>query len=241
IDNGINFADMGGFALIKPHLNSSLPVLRRNTAFLIGAAAQSNPKVQIAAMEGGVLRDLVTSLPTEMDADAGKKYLFAIGSIVRHFPLAQKQLLELGGVDSLLAILGDKKRTAQDKKRVLALIYDMLSEREHINETDEAAKAEQYASVPIRHALIDAGVCNLLPTALKELQGLDGQQKVVELLAVLQGDCDLALRQSRPVLDDLRTRLSASLSEDADDDLLRHLVQTLDRLLGQSNGKKTEL
>lgn len=58
------------------------------------------------------------------------------------------------------------------------MVYDMLSEREHVSEEENAAKAEQYADVPIRHALIDAGVCNLLPSALRDLPGLDGQQKV---------------------------------------------------------------
>lgn len=66
----------------------------------------------------------------------------------------------------------------QDKKRVLTLVYDLLTERDHIIGTEDSVKAEQYANAPFRNALVDAGVCNLLPTALSQLPGLDGQQKV---------------------------------------------------------------
>ena len=132
----------------------------------------SNPKVQIAVLNEGIFESLVNGLSWERDSDVRKKYLFAIASNLRHFPFAQRKLMDLGGVDMLLEVLRDR-RTAElsSKKRVLALFYDLLVERKNLlnfaKTEEDAQKSEQYSEAPLRNALIDAGLCGQLPRALK--------------------------------------------------------------------------
>lgn len=77
-------------------LNSTEPLVKEYAAFVLGAAFSSNPKVQVEAIEGGALQKLLVILATEQPLTAKKKVLFALCSLLRHFPYAQQQFLKLG-------------------------------------------------------------------------------------------------------------------------------------------------
>ena len=85
--------------MLRKALNHSESAHRQAAAFVIGSAAQSNPAVQAAAAESGLLHSLCQAYPGEAEAGVRKKLLFALSGILRNFPAAQKKFLQLGGYD----------------------------------------------------------------------------------------------------------------------------------------------
>lgn len=94
----------------------------------------SNPKTQINAIESGALHQLIRSLATDPEIAVKKKVLYAISSIVRHFPFAQKKFFELGGLRSLMYLFEDKKLHSLQVK-VITLMSDLYEERVNITST----------------------------------------------------------------------------------------------------------
>ena len=59
-DNAVDFLTLDGVEkVLVPSLNSSLEELQEAAGFLIGSAAQSNPRVQIAFLEAGFINTLL--------------------------------------------------------------------------------------------------------------------------------------------------------------------------------------
>lgn len=77
VDNAQLFVDLNALNIAKEALNSSNSQLKSISALLLGSAAQSNPKVQIAMIEAGILQDLVRYFSNEPDESIQKRLLFA--------------------------------------------------------------------------------------------------------------------------------------------------------------------
>ena len=60
----------------------------------------SNPKVQIVAVEGGALQLLIRLLSVEpaTSTHVRARMLYALSSLTRHFPFAQARFVQLGGL-----------------------------------------------------------------------------------------------------------------------------------------------
>ncbi|XP_040429043.1 nucleotide exchange factor SIL1 isoform X1 [Cygnus olor] len=128
VDNAKDFLSMGGLQLVIEGLNSTEPVLKEHAAFVLGAALSSNPKVQVEAIEGGALQKLLVILATEQPQAVKKKALFALCSMLRHFPYAQQQFLKLGGLQVLRGLFRQKGTEALHV-RVVTLLYDLIMEK----------------------------------------------------------------------------------------------------------------
>ncbi|XP_065546298.1 nucleotide exchange factor SIL1 isoform X2 [Lathamus discolor] len=128
VDNAKDFLSMGGLQLMIHGLNSTEATLKEHAAFVLGAALSSNPKVQVEAIEGGALQKLLVILATEQPLAVKKKALFALSSMLRHFPYAQQQFLKLGGLQVLRSLFRQKGMEPLHV-RVVTLLYDLIMEK----------------------------------------------------------------------------------------------------------------
>ncbi|XP_045856332.1 nucleotide exchange factor SIL1 isoform X4 [Meles meles] len=131
MDNAQDLLSFGGLQVVINGLNSTEPLVKEYAAFVLGAAFSSNPKVQVEAIEGGALQKLLVILATEQPLPAKKKVLFALCSLLRHFPYAQQQFLKLGGLQVLRSLV-QAKGTEVLAVRVVTLLYDLLTEKVHL-------------------------------------------------------------------------------------------------------------
>ncbi|KAM4875376.1 nucleotide exchange factor SIL1 isoform 2-T4 [Thomomys bottae] len=128
MDNAQDLLSFGGLQVVINGLNSTEPLVKEYAAFVLGAAFSSNPKVQVEAIEGGALQKLLVILATEQPLTAKKKVLFALCSLLRHFPYAQQQFLKLGGLQVLRSLVLEKS-TEVLAVRVVTLLYDLVTEK----------------------------------------------------------------------------------------------------------------
>ncbi|KAK3095048.1 hypothetical protein FSP39_009660 [Pinctada imbricata] len=191
IDNAVLFCDMGGMPLILQTLNSSEASVRSMSAFVLGSALQSNPKVQINAIEAGVVQHLIRVLSTDANGDVRKKALYAISSLIRHFPYAQKKFLEFGGFSALKSVFVDNLPMAV-KIRVVTLLNDLLQEQIHVinQRSTNSEKHSQYQEImkPIQNAITDNGICDMIPTLLSK-DDHDANEKVLLAMRSLWTPC----------------------------------------------------
>ncbi|XP_023591361.1 nucleotide exchange factor SIL1 isoform X7 [Trichechus manatus latirostris] len=128
MDNAQDLLSFGGLQVVINALNSTEPLVKEYAAFVLGAAFSSNPKVQVEAIEGGALQKLLVILATKQPLATKKKVLFALCSLLRHFPYAQQQFLKLGGLQVLRSLV-QEKGTEVLAVRVVTLLYDLITEK----------------------------------------------------------------------------------------------------------------
>ncbi|NXC29539.1 SIL1 factor, partial [Campylorhamphus procurvoides] len=191
VDNAKDFLSMGGLRLLIEGLNSTEAPLKEHAAFVLGAALSSNPKVQIEAIEGGVLQKLLVILATEQPLAVRKKALFALSSMLRHFPYAQQQFLKLGGLQVLRSLFRQKGMETLHV-RVVTLLYDLIMEKmlledsQHGEQTKE--KIQQYRQVRLVPQVVEQDWCTLVPNLLA-MPEHDTREKVLKLVGVLMAFC----------------------------------------------------
>ncbi|XP_066592695.1 nucleotide exchange factor Sil1 isoform X2 [Prorops nasuta] len=136
IDNAQIFADMNGMTkIISPCLNSTNNKLQAEALRLLGAAVQSNPKVQIKALENDFIQKLLHMLSASTKTNIRSRCLFAISALIRQFPAAQKVLIDHGGLEIFGEILIYDQEQIQ--LRVMNLINDLVIERQDLNKLVE--------------------------------------------------------------------------------------------------------
>ncbi|NXI34561.1 SIL1 factor, partial [Galbula dea] len=191
VDNAKDFLSMGGLQLVIEGLNSSEAVLKEHAAFVLGAALSSNPKVQIEAIEGGALQKLLVVLATEQPLAVKKKALFALSSMLRHFPYAQQQFLKLGGLQVLRSLFRQKGMEPLHV-RVVTLLYDLIVEKmlledsQHGEQMEE--KIQQYQQVKLVPAVVEQDWCAVV-SKLLAVPEHDTREKVLKMLSVLMAFC----------------------------------------------------
>ena len=129
-DNAVLFCDLGGMPLLVKGLNDTDSSLRSLSAYVLGSAVQSNPKVQVYAIDSGALHQLIRSFATDSSLEVKKKVLFALSSMIRDFPYAQIKFFELGGLQSMMEIFRDDKLRSLQLK-VVTLMSDLNDEQNH--------------------------------------------------------------------------------------------------------------
>ncbi|KAK2524837.1 Sil1 [Columba guinea] len=151
----------------------------------------SNPKVQIEAIEGGALQKLLVILATEQPLPVKKKALFALSSMLRHFPYAQQQFLKLGGLQVLRSLFRQKGMEPLHV-RVVTLLYDLMVEKmvledsQHGDQTQE--KIQQYQQVRLVPAVLEQDWCVVVSNLLAVPEH-DTREKVLKTVAVLMAFC----------------------------------------------------
>lgn len=185
IDNAQLFCDNGGMSLLMRGLNDTDSDIKQKSAFVLGSALQSNPKVQIFAIESGVMQQLIRILSIDTNKETHKKLLYALSSMLRHFPFAQKKFLELGGMSSLLTLF-DNSEDISLKIKVITLLTDLYTEKTlSATGTGSSEKEKQYQQVQIGESIVERGFCSLIP-GLLQAPDHDSREKVLNAMVTLK-------------------------------------------------------
>uniref|UniRef100_A0A8C8SKT9 Nucleotide exchange factor SIL1 n=1 Tax=Pelusios castaneus TaxID=367368 RepID=A0A8C8SKT9_9SAUR len=192
VDNAKDFLSLGGLQLVINGLNSTEHVLKEHAAFVLGAALSSNPKVQVEAIEGGALQNLLHVLATEQPLAVKKKALFALSSMLRHFPYAQLQFLKLGGLQVLRSLFREKGMETL-YVRVVTLLYDLIVEKMLLDDSQDKEdqmeeRVQQYSQVNLVPAVVEQGWCVTISNLLA-LPEHDTREKVLQTVRVLMAAC----------------------------------------------------
>ncbi|KAG9349045.1 hypothetical protein JZ751_029363 [Albula glossodonta] len=165
----------------------------------------------VEAVEGGALQKLLTLLATERPMGVKKKLLFAVGSLLRHFPYAQSHFLRMGGVQVLGELFRESGSGAL-RVRVVTLIYDMIIEKELISQSgldpipdsSHQERLRQYAQISLLPLLAEQGWCNLVPELLTSPDH-DWREKALRTLLAMMPNCQPQYRQNQVLTHSLST------------------------------------
>ena len=93
----------------------------------------SNPHVQVVAIEGGAIQSLLRLISPLESISVRKKAMYAMSSLLRHFPYAQQKFLQLGGLSTLSTLFKEQDSGIVSLKiKAVTLLHDMLLE--HVSE-----------------------------------------------------------------------------------------------------------
>ncbi|KAM9377683.1 nucleotide exchange factor SIL1 [Pholidichthys leucotaenia] len=195
VDNAQIMCSLGGLQLMLEGVNSSDAMLQENSAFVLGSALASNPMVQVVAMKYGALQRLLTTLAITKHNGVKKKVLFAMASLLRHFPYAQHHFLSRGG----LQVLSEVFRADTEgilRTRVVTILYDMITEKElithlgldEVQDDSHQERVRQYSEVSIQAELLEKGWCNMVPQLL-EFSEHDYREKALHALLAMAPVC----------------------------------------------------
>ncbi|KAG7278052.1 hypothetical protein CRUP_003714 [Coryphaenoides rupestris] len=195
VDNAQMLCSMGGLQLILGGLNSSDYRLQDSCAFVLGSALASNPAVQGEVVESGALQKLLTLLATQRPLGVKKKALFALASLLRHFPYAQRHFLSHGGLQVLSELFGED-RGGSIRVRIVTLLYDMITEKElnskvSMDETPDSSQnthLDQYSQVSLHARLQEGPWCSLIPVLLDSAEH-DWREKGLQAMLAMVPVC----------------------------------------------------
>lgn len=218
VDNAQNLVSMGGMQLVINALNGTDTRLQESAAFVLGSAVSSNPSVQVEAVEGGALQKLLTLLATQRPMAVKKKVLFAVASLLRHFPFAQSHFLKLGGVQMLSELFQTPGAEAL-RVRIITVLYDMIIEKELISQVgmdlipdfSHQERLRQYAEVSLLPVLVEQGWCRLVPELLASPEH-DWREKALRTLLSMMAQCHTQYKQN-PSLTALLSELQKQYQE----------------------------
>ncbi|RZF43307.1 hypothetical protein LSTR_LSTR001568 [Laodelphax striatellus] len=137
IDNAYEFVKNDGLkSVVLPSLNSTQAKVRSTSARLLGSATQSNIGAQIAALEAGAVGTLLRLIALDADLSVRTSSLFALSCLVRRFPVAQKKLVDEGGLTVLKNFYnseaGDKLNI---RVKIITFIQDLIVEKQDAEKT----------------------------------------------------------------------------------------------------------
>ncbi|XP_020370074.1 nucleotide exchange factor SIL1 isoform X2 [Rhincodon typus] len=224
VDNAQHLMSIGGLQLVIKALNATEPRIQEHAAFVLGSALSGNPKVQIEAIEAGALQKLLILLATDQPVVMKKKALFALSSLLRHFPFAQQQFLKLGGLQ-VLGQLFQAKGMESLRIRIMTLLYDMVMEKKLIQETEDNSvqhqeKCRQYDEVNLLSPMLEQDWCTLVPKLLTSTEH-DTREKVLRTMNLMIASCRSeyqAIQGLSSLLDMLRLEYEELAAEEQKED-----------------------
>lgn len=251
IDNAVVFNDLGGLPWIIKAINYTHDErIQKEAALVLGAATQSNPKVQIGAIEADALQILLRLLSSQSQSslDLKRKLLYAISSLCRHFPYAQIKLLKLGGLSVLGELFLDPEAEKLQLKAV-TLLHDIIVERENAEASNvdqensiTVEKLRQYKLVPLKEGMVEQGWCELIPTLLDSPEH-DSREKILNAMKTLNNVCASTFKSLEPKLNKLRQEYAVLAKEEQssdDDKYFTFILQSVNKMISLI-GVKDEL
>lgn len=168
--------------IISPCLNGSNSEIKSEALRVLGVAVQSNPNVQLKALENDLVQKLLHILTTHSKVEVKSRCLFALSALIRQFPAAQKVWIDHGGIEIFGKMLINDQLQIQMK--VMKLINDLIIERQNLQEITDVKqhqlKVNAYATVDIEQKLLTYEycnhLCNLMITSFKD--GLSDQSAI---------------------------------------------------------------
>ena len=88
----------------------------------------SNPKVQVFMLDNGVMPVLLRMLSTKGSTTLRNRLLYALSSLLRHFPYAQQNFLQQGGLEALSTVF-QQGGTEKLQLKAVTLVNDLLIEK----------------------------------------------------------------------------------------------------------------
>jgi len=247
IDVAQDLVKLDGINLLLPDLNSTNSYLRAQIAFTIGSAMNANPKVQVEVLKNGALHKLLLLLRYDSSINVKKKALFAISSLVRQFPSAQKALIQEYGGLSIFANLfkNTNMNSINLSAKVITLLNDLLIEHQltakyATNDQFSQIKLQQYQEIELNRALIEEGFCDLVPQLLNSPDN-DVREKTIEAMNSFLFLCKKEFKNSLEVLKQISlhfNELSKSETEgDASDAYFTNLYHLTNDLINKLNSE----
>ncbi|CAF4001022.1 unnamed protein product [Rotaria magnacalcarata] len=143
-DNAVLFADMNGLDLLVALLNSTNTdaEIRKLTSLALGAAFQGNPKVQLKALQSDCIQHLLHLLNIESDDNIILRLLFALSTLLRNFPPAQKTFLEHGGAELMIKMFDLNNKIAV---RTITLMNDLITEKKKMKKKAQRATSNVFS------------------------------------------------------------------------------------------------
>lgn len=240
IDNANNFVDQNGIEkIIIPNIvNQTNSIIRTKALMLLGAVIHNNPRAQISAFERNVGEHLTRLLASSKLGDELSAAIYATGSLIRKFPLAQKESLTKRGISVLLDIW-TKHVDLKVKIKVLTLIADLVRESHDValqqnepSEKDEE-KFRQYQRVHIEKLLDEYEFCprfeQLMASSKADLtKCADSIEKVIHSMQLTKDMCFDSWSQSpdlRHVILVLKNRVTWLSSMERDPENFEFLIE----------------
>ncbi|XP_064107769.1 nucleotide exchange factor SIL1-like isoform X1 [Macrobrachium nipponense] len=229
-DNGITFVDLGGIEIIvKPALNSTSSIIKQGALHLLGSAVQGNPKVQIAALEAGLLQLLIRAVTQDPKDGVSRKAIYALSCLVRGFPYGQQALVQHGGLEVLRKIFDRKDwQSLPLQLKVVSLVHDLLMERAEA----EGERLQQLNRLDITEQLAIGGWCPAV-SSLLTAASFDRRDRRYDMGAALRNE--LPLRPDHDTVDKVVSAMDSMVEVcryhfNEALPLLRHLANTYDDL-----------
>ena len=88
----------------------------------------SNPKVQVYMLDNGIMSTLIRILSTKTSQTLRNRILYAMSSLLRHFPYAQQHFLQHGGLQALSTVF-NAGGTEKLQLKAVTLINDLVTEK----------------------------------------------------------------------------------------------------------------
>lgn len=184
LDVARDFVTLHGIQLILPDLNSTNLNLRSAVAVALGTAMQNNPVVQQAALDSGVLAALLRTSTTDNMEVVIQKATFALSSLLRNNPEAQKAFVAHGGMEMFFDRVA-RHSSLKLKVKMVTLITDILMEG--IDGPVVPANYDEPSKDVFLKAFHDNFFCRLIPTVIETplddtlTQSLTSMQQISEI------------------------------------------------------------
>lgn len=250
IDNAKVFTDMQGMTnIISPCLNGTNNEIKAEALRLLGAAVQSNPKVQLKALENDIVQKLLHILSTNTRTEVKSRCLYALSALIRQFPAAQKVWINHGGLEIFGKILVNDQLQIQIK--VMKLVNDLIIERQDLQETTNTEqsqmKTKAYTTVDLEQKLLTYEYCkhlsNLMVKSFKgevtnqfKSNNYEFLETISESMITIAPVCKNQFKANKDSM--LRTiehllsfyqKLDSTLEQD-DDEILKNLTLLIEKL-----------
>jgi len=155
---------VGGLVpVINTMLHCQYESVRMKAAEVFCSVTQNNTQVQVWATENGGL-DLVDAVRKEKNLKSKESAISALSCLLKaeNVP-GKKQFLERGGAQLLLEILNDEGSTKRMIKKIMALVYDILSYEGSLPEAKELRIAVEHTDIKkqIEGFLLDTEAYNM--------------------------------------------------------------------------------
>lgn len=192
IDNARDLHSIGGLALVVKLINSTEPSLASRATYVLGSAAQSNPQVQQAALKQEALPLLLRLLSKHEPMAVRKKAMYALSSLIRLFPVGQKEFLKFNGLD-IFKRLFEEPGNEPLLIKAITLMTDKLTEQiEHVRvrleKQGQDVSGDISGRVPLLKMMVEKGWCQLIPGLLHTTEN-DTREKVLQALHVMVAGC----------------------------------------------------
>lgn len=193
----------------------------------------------------GSIPILIRLVSFDPSPEVRARALYAISGLVRNFPLAQKSLVDNGGLTAFHTVFEtDSADLTKLQLKIITLVSDLMNERLAVvaqiqidgSNNITAEKKKQYDAAGVEKVLVEQGFCLLIPRLLtyNESGEHDVVEKVLQAMISLSTHCQNQFNPVHNIIQNLEDRYhKLSISQETGEDYFTKL-HTMCRQLLQS-------